>query len=65
MAVITKVGYEITFKKPIKESYYVEADDKELAISMAFDFAKGRYPNKDWDEFHYIVKEYTYNEIKW
>ncbi len=51
-------GYEVIIKSPIKKTYQIETNDKSLAVGIAIDFAKGRYPFNDWKNIVFDVKQY-------
>ena len=40
--------FNVEFEFPRSVSYQVEAYSVSMAVSMAYDMAKNRYPNLDW-----------------
>lgn len=60
---VKKTGIRVVFTHPINKTYEIENADKRMAICMAIDFAKRRYPNKDWKNPQYKNEEYTYEDI--
>lgn len=63
--VTEKIGYKISFTKPIRTTFEVEHNNKNMAIAFAMDMVKHRYPNKDWSMPIYKVEKYNYKEIVW
>lgn len=40
--------FNVDFEFPRNVSYQVEAYSESMAVAMAYDMAKNRYPNLDW-----------------
>lgn len=55
-----RIGTEIIFTNPIKKTFQVETDNKDLAFGFAIDTIKRMYPNVDLSDTEYTIKEYKY-----
>lgn len=65
MAIIKKNGIEVAFTSPIKKTYQIETSDKEIAVGIAIDTIKRKYPTANVKDIQYTTSIYTYDEIKW
>ena len=55
-----RYGRKVILYHPIDISYEIQCNDDVLAVAMAIDLAKKRYPEKDWSYIRYLVSAYTY-----
>lgn len=55
-----KIGTEVVFASPIRKTYQVDTDNKALAVGIALDTIKRRYPTVDLSNVKYTTREYEY-----
>ena len=61
---VKKTGFEVIFSSPVKKSYEIDWEDRDMAIGAAIDYAKHRHPCHDWskENIKYTVRERTYQD---
>lgn len=58
----TKTGTEVSFTNPIRKTYQIETTDQHLAVGIAIDTLKRRYPSLNMSAPEFTVKSYKYFE---
>ena len=60
LKIIWLPGRKVRLCHPIDISYEIQCNDDVLAVAMAIDLAKKRYPERDWSHIRYVVNVYPY-----